>query len=106
MEKLATLPIDWASVDWSYVVALVLLVFFCTIVGTTLAFGRAFPSAVLSTLLFAGAFLFWTYYPHSLPLPTWVKAGKAAQASQTGDLGRPNASVNTSTAPTVNPQPR
>jgi hypothetical protein len=94
MEKLATLPIDWNTVDWPYVIALVLLVFLCTIVGTTLAFGRAFPSAVLSTLLFAAAFLFWTYYPHSLPLPTSVKPEKAEQTSQTGDVGRRDGSVN------------
>jgi hypothetical protein len=112
MEKLAALPIDWANVDWPYVVALVLLVFFCTIVGTTLAFGRAFASAILSALLFATAFLFWTYYPHSLPLPTSVKAGKAAQTSlapsappKTGDPVKPDESLTATSAPVVNPRP-
>jgi hypothetical protein len=81
MEKLAALPIDWASVDWPYVVALLLLVFLCTVVGTTLGFGRAFASAVLSTLMFGTVFLFWTYYPHGLPLPTWIKTERAAQTS-------------------------
>lgn len=28
-----------------------------------------FIGAVLSTLLFAAAFVFWNYYPHGLPLP-------------------------------------
>ena len=112
MEKLVALPVDWANVDWPYVVALVLLVFFCTIVGTTLAFGRAFASAVFSALLFATAFLFWTYYPHSLPLPTSVKAEKAAQTSlarpappKSGDPAKPDDAV-TTTSPGPQPQLR
>jgi hypothetical protein len=30
MEKLAALPVDWANVNWPYVITLVLLVFVCT----------------------------------------------------------------------------
>jgi hypothetical protein len=44
MEKLAALPIDWANVNWNYVVALVLLVFVCTFVGTALSLGTRFAA--------------------------------------------------------------
>lgn len=63
-------PIDWASVNWLYVVLLALLVFLSTLVGTSIALKRTFLGAVLSTLLFTAGFIFWTYYPHKLPLPT------------------------------------
>jgi hypothetical protein len=113
MEKLAALPIDWATVDWPYAVALVLLVFVCTVIGTTLGFGRAFPSAVLSALLFATAFVFWTYYPHSLPLPASIKAEKASQplptppASATaGDPVKPGNAITTISPPPASYQPR
>ena len=69
MEKLAALPIDWAHVNWPYFIALVLLVFVCAFVGTALSLGRAGRGSILTTLLFATAYMFWTYYPHRLPLP-------------------------------------
>jgi len=37
MEKLAALPIDWANVSWDYVIALVLLVFVCSFLGTAIS---------------------------------------------------------------------
>jgi hypothetical protein len=52
MEKLAALPIDWANVNWNYVVALVLLVFVCTFIGTALSLGRTVRGCVLTALLF------------------------------------------------------
>jgi hypothetical protein len=78
MEKLA-LPIDWANVNGPYVVTLVLLVF-VSFVGTALALRRPVLGSVLTALLFGTAFVFWTYYPHDLPLPTLVKAPQAAPA--------------------------
>ena len=69
--------IDWASVNWLYVAVLTALVFFSTLIGALLSFKRAFRTAVLSALLFAAGFVFWTYYPHGLPLPTSVTAQKA-----------------------------
>ena len=39
-------------------------------------FGQ-FRTAVLSALLFAAGFVFWTHYPHGLPLPTSVTSQKA-----------------------------
>lgn len=70
MQNLPTIPIDWANVNWLYVAVLATLVFFSTMIGTLLTFKRTFGGAVLSALLFAGAFVFWNYYPHGLPLPT------------------------------------
>lgn len=110
MEKLAALPIDWANVDWPYVVGLVFLVFIWTVIGTTLGFGRALPSAILSALLFATAFVFWTYYPHSLP--TSIKAEKAPQTSPspppatTEDHMKPGNAMTTISPPPANYQPR
>ena len=76
--------IDWASVNWLYVAVLAALVFFSTLIGALLSFKRAFRTAVLSALLFAAGFVFWTYYPHGLPLPTSVTAQKVP------DTLRPN----------------
>jgi hypothetical protein len=73
MEKLAALPIDWAHVNWPYFIGLVLLVFVCAFVGTALSLGRAGRGSILTALLFAMAYMFWTYYPHDLPLPTLDK---------------------------------
>ena len=69
--------IDWASVNWLYVAVLTTLVFFSTLIGALLSFKRTFRTAVLSALLFVAAFIFWTYYPHGLPLPTSITAEKA-----------------------------
>lgn len=69
--------IDWASVNWLYVAVLMALVFFSTLIGALLSSKRAFRTAVLSALLFAAAFVFWTYYPHGLPLPTSLAGQKA-----------------------------
>ena len=41
---------------------------------------RTFLGAVLTALLFGAAFVYWTYYPHGLPLPTLVKPQQAAPA--------------------------
>jgi hypothetical protein len=75
-----TMPIDLATVDWLYVVILAVFVFVATLIGSLLAFGRRFLGALLSAILFAAAFVFWTYYPHHLPLPTLPAVQKAAIA--------------------------
>jgi len=72
MANLPDVPIDWANVSWLYVAVLALFVFVTTLIGTLLSFRRVFLGAVLSAILFAGAFVFWTYYPHGLPLPTSI----------------------------------
>ena len=73
-----SMPIDLAPVDWLYVVVLALFVFLATLIAGVLSFGRRVLGAVLSAVLFAAAFVFWTYYPHHLPLPTVLTPPKAA----------------------------
>ena len=75
---MTSMPIDLATVDWLYVVILALFVFLATLIAGVLSFGRRFLGAVLSAVLFAAAFVFWTYYPHHLPLPTALTPPKAA----------------------------
>jgi len=74
------MPIDLAAVNWLYVVVLALLVFIASYVGNVLSFSHRGMAALLSALIFAGLFVFWTYYPHHLPLPTTVTAEKAVVA--------------------------
>ena len=69
-EKFMELPIDWTTVNWPYVIVLSLIVFVCTLVGSFVSFRHIFGGAVITALLFATAYVFWTYYPHGLPLPT------------------------------------
>lgn len=73
-----SMPIDLATVDWLYVVILAVFVFFAALIGSVLAFGRRLMGALLSAILFAAAFVFWTYYPHHLPLPTALAPQKPA----------------------------
>ena len=77
MQNFPTLPIDWASVDWRYVALLAAFVFVSTLIGS---FRRAFAGALVSALLFTSAFVFLTYYPHNLPLPTALNVEKAPSA--------------------------
>ncbi len=62
------MPIDLAQVDWLYVAVLALFVFAATFVGNLLSFHHRLTAAVLSALLFVAIFVFWTYYPHRVPL--------------------------------------
>ncbi len=72
------MPIDLAAVNWLYVAVLAGLAFVAALAGNLLSFGRSVRAAVLSAILFAGLFVFWTYYPHGLPLPTTLTVQKAA----------------------------
>ena len=75
------MPIDLASVDWLYVIILAVFVFVATLVGSFLAFSHRGMAALLSALGFVVIFVFWTYYPHHLPLPTAITVKKAAVAA-------------------------
>jgi|SRR5262245_13892305 hypothetical protein len=66
------MPIDLAQVDWLYLIVLVVFVFLATLVGGLLSFGHRWTAATLSSLLFAVMFVFWTYYPHRVPLPKTI----------------------------------
>ena len=71
------MPIDLSQVDWLYVAVLAVFVFVATFVANLLLFGRRGHAAVLAAILFAAIFVFWTYYPHGLPLPTSIAGEKA-----------------------------
>jgi hypothetical protein len=51
---------DWASVNWPYIILLGLFAFFCALIGNVIAIKRAVLGAALSTLLFTAGFFFWT----------------------------------------------
>jgi hypothetical protein len=68
------MPIDLAQVDWLYVAVLAAFVLVTTFVGSVLSFGHRWTTAVLSALLFTTIFVFWTYYPHRVPLPRTLKS--------------------------------
>lgn len=68
------IPIDWASVNWIYVILLAVFVFVATLLGNLLSFSHRGMAALLSAVLFAVIFVFWSYYPHHLPLPTRLTA--------------------------------
>jgi drug/metabolite transporter (DMT)-like permease len=74
------MPIDLASVSWLYVAILALFAFVATGIANLLSFNNRIYAAILSALLFAAAFIGWTYYPHGLPLPTAVAVQKTAPA--------------------------
>jgi hypothetical protein len=104
------ISIDWASVNWLYLILLLLFVFFCALIGNVIAFKRVLLGAVLSTLLFAAGFFFWTYYPHNLPLPTSPVGPKAAMPVQAapspalvapGTPAKPNNPVRDITSPST-----
>ena len=63
-------PIDWGKVNWLYFGLLVSVVFITSLIGSRLSFHRHILGALISAVLFAGLFIFWTYYPHHLPLPS------------------------------------
>ena len=74
------MPIDLTAVNWLYVAVLAVLAFVSALVGNLLSFGHLVRAAVLTAVVFAGLFVFWTYYPHGLPLPTTLTAQKATAA--------------------------
>jgi hypothetical protein len=72
-----SIPIDWANVNWVYVGVLAIFVFVASLIGNLLSLNHRGFGALLSAILFAAAFVFWTYYPHGLPLPTTLTVAKA-----------------------------
>ena len=64
------MPIDLSTVNWTYVVILSVFAFVAALLGSVIAFRSKFLAAIIAAILFALAFVFWTYYPHgSLPEP-------------------------------------
>jgi hypothetical protein len=73
------MPIDLSTVNWLYVAILAGFVFVATLLGSIISFRNKLAAAIIAAVLFAAAFVFWTYYPReSLPdavrsLPTSAK---------------------------------
>ena len=64
------MSIDWASVNWGYVALLSGFTFIAALIGNFITFRRPLAGAILAALLFAAVFVFATYYPHGIALPT------------------------------------
>ena len=78
------MPIDLAQVDWLYVILLAVFVAVSTFLGGLLSFSHRGTGAVLSAVLFAAIFIFWTYYPHRVPfLPRTITTTQDSAAKQT-----------------------
>ena len=57
------------------------------VVANLLSFKRRGIAAILAAVLFAAIFVFSTYYPHGLPLPTSIGGQKVS--GHRGRAGRP-----------------
>jgi hypothetical protein len=75
------MPIDLGQVDWLYVAVLAVFVFVTTFVAGVLSFGHRWTGATLSALLFVALFVFWTYYPHRVPLPKTITLPNASTST-------------------------
>lgn len=64
------MPLDWASVHWAYVALLSGFAFIAALIGNFISLGHRLAGAILTAVLFAAAFVFATYYPHGIALPT------------------------------------
>ena len=64
------MSIDWASVNWSYVLLLSGFAFIAALIANLITFRHGLAGAILTALLFAAVFVFATYYPHGIALPT------------------------------------
>ena len=64
------MSIDWASVNWGYVALLSGIAFIAAFFANFITLGYRLAGAILTALLFAGIFVFATYYPHGVSLPT------------------------------------
>ncbi|HTC03301.1 MAG TPA: hypothetical protein VK749_07855 [Xanthobacteraceae bacterium] len=57
------MPIDLSTVNWLYVTILSGFVFVAALLGGLISFRNKFAAAIIAAVLFAAAFVFWTYYP-------------------------------------------
>jgi hypothetical protein len=62
------MPIDWGAVNWVNVGLLSAFAFLAALVSNYLSFNYRWAGAILTALLFAVLYVFWTYYPHDFSL--------------------------------------
>ena len=69
------MELDWLNnVDWLYVVLISLFALVASAIGHLLSFNHRGMGAVLTAVIFGAGFVFWTYYPHKVPLlPTRLR---------------------------------
>jgi hypothetical protein len=104
------MPIDWMNVDWLYVILLAVFVLVASALGNLLSLYHRGLGAVLSAVIFAAIFVFWTYYPIKVPyLPktitlekTQTPAASAPSAAQPAPV-KPRNPV-TDITPQANPR--
>ena len=64
------MPIDWATVNWTFVVLMGVFAFVAALLGSLISFSNRFWGAVIAGILFAAIFVLWNHYPHdTVPLP-------------------------------------
>lgn len=76
------MQIDLGQVDWVYVALLAVSVYVANFVANFVSFSHKWISGVVAAFLFSVIFVFWTYYPHGLPLPTSAMAQKSPMKSE------------------------
>jgi hypothetical protein len=101
------MPIDLAAVNWAYVAILSLFAFVAALLGGLISFRNRFGGAVVAAILFAVAFVYWTYYPHpNLPGPITVgdvSAASSASPAPAVSASRPANPVSTMSQAPSNP---
>jgi len=100
------MPIDLAAVNWVYVAILSLFAFVAALLGSLISFRNRFGGAVVAAILFAAAFVYWTYYPHpNLPGPVAVGSTMpvASETSAPAAAARPANPVTTMSQAPSNP---
>ena len=64
------MSVDWMSVNWGYVALLSGFTLIAALIANFVTFRHRLAAAILATVLFAVIFVFATYYPHGIDLPT------------------------------------
>ncbi|HEU5016836.1 MAG TPA: hypothetical protein VFT69_02565 [Pseudolabrys sp.] len=93
------MQIDWQSVNWAYIVVLAVFVFVSTLLASLVSFRRHMLASLLSAVVFSAIFVFWSYYPHHLPLPTSLNSPGPAVTFA------PPPAANSSAVPAAAPTP-
>jgi hypothetical protein len=75
------MPIDFGQVDWPYVAVLAIFVFVANFLANLVSFNHRTIAAFLAAAVFSAIFVFWTYYPHSLPFRTLATEQKPPLAA-------------------------
>jgi hypothetical protein len=64
------MSIDWSTVNWGYVALLSAFTLIAALIANYVTFRHRFAAAILAALLFAIIFVFVTYYPSGITIPT------------------------------------